>query len=323
MSSDRVCPTGDDVIQAGARLTSRVNRTPTFTSTTLNQLTGCQVVLKAESFQRSGSFKFRGASNALARLDEVGDERGILVWSSGNHGQACALASREQGRSAVIVMPSTAVAVKVAACRGYGAEVVQFDAGATTREALGAELAAERNLVIVHPYDDATIIAGQGTAALELFEDEGELDVLLGPCGGGGLLAGSALAASVRSPRCRVIGVEPEAADDAARTLQMGSIQSVASPQTIADGARTPSIGELNFEIFQKHLDSIITVSDREIVSAMRLLWERCKLVIEPTGALALAGLLSRKIEISPSRRVGVLLSGGNVDLAAIGHLFG
>ncbi len=323
MSATRDCPSAEDVFRAAERLEGVVHRTPTFTSRTLDSLTGAQVILKAESLQRAGSFKFRGASNAIASLSEAGDERGILVWSSGNHGQACALASRDRGREAVIVMPQKAVAVKVAACRGYGAEVVQFDEDATTREVLGTEIARERDLVIVHPYNHPAIISGQGTASLELLQDHGKLDFLFSPCGGGGLLAGAALAASALAPDCRVVGVEPETADDAARSMRSGTIQSVSAPVTIADGARTPCVGELNFEIFKQHVHDIVTVSDNQIIEAMRLLWERCKLVVEPTGSLALAGLLSGQIEIPPSSRVGVLLSGGNVDIVAASRHFG
>lgn len=308
----------DDVCSAAERLAGVAHRTPVFTSRTLDERVGGQVFVKAENLQRVGAFKFRGAYNALSRLDRPA---GVLTFSSGNHAQAVALAGRLLGIPVVVVMPDDAPAVKVDGTRGYGAEVILYHRDEISREALGARLSEERGLTVVHPYDHAHIIAGQGTATKELIEEVGPLDLLLTPVGGGGLLAGSALSAHALCPEARVIGVEPAGADDAARSFASGSIQRCDDPQTIADGARTPFVGKLNFQVFQQHVTDIVTQDDDALIRAMRFVWERMKLLIEPTAALPFAALLGGRV---PGRglRVGVIASGGNMDPVAVGRLF-
>ncbi|NBC17367.1 MAG: threo-3-hydroxy-L-aspartate ammonia-lyase [Bacteroidetes bacterium] len=307
-------PTYDDVAAADRRLHGIVNRTPVMTSRTLNARTGASVVLKCENFQRTGAFKFRGAYNAMSRLSDDDQRRGVLTYSSGNHAQAVALAGQLLGIPTTIIMPNDAPAVKRAATEGYGATVIEYDRAETTREALARKIAEERELPIIPPYDHPHIIAGQGTTAKELFEDTDALDVLLVCCGGGGLLSGSALAAGALAPRCRVIGVEPARADDATRSFHSGTLHTVHNPDTIADGARTPYLGRYTFPLVLQHADDMVTVSENALRDAMRFLWERMKLVVEPTGALAVAALLSEAVEVQ-GRRVGAVISGGNVDL--------
>lgn len=308
----------EDVCAAAERLDGIAHRTPVFTSRTLDERVGGQVFVKAENLQRVGAFKFRGAYNALSRLDR---SKGVLTFSSGNHAQAVALAGRLLGIPVVVVMPDDAPAVKVEGTRGYGAEVVLYHRDEISREALGARLSEQRGLTVVHPYDHADIIAGQGTAAKELIEEIGPLDLLLTPVGGGGLLAGSALSAHALCPGARVVGVEPAGADDAARSFALGSIQRCDDPRTIADGARTPFVGKLNFQVFQQHVADIVTQDDDALIRAMRFVWERMKLLIEPTAALPFAALLNDRV---PARglRVGVIASGGNMDPVAVGRLF-
>ena len=312
--------TYDDVIAAASRLAGHAHRTPVVTSRTVDARTGATVFFKCENLQRAGAFKFRGAYNALSRLSDEQRRRGVLTYSSGNHAQAVALAGRLLGVPTTIVMPQDAPAVKLEATRGYGGEVVTYDKHAESREALGARLAAERSLHVVPPYDHPHVIAGQGTAAKELFEETGALDVLLVPCGGGGLLSGSAISASALSPGCHVIGVEPEAADDATRSFKTGTLHTVTNPETIADGARTPSLGRLTFPLIRHYVHDMLTVSDEALLKAMVFLWERTKLVVEPTGALGAAALLEGVLE-AKAARVGVVLSGGNVDLRALAPL--
>jgi len=317
-----VLPSYADVEAAAARLEGVAHRTPIATSREFNARTGCEAYFKCENFQRMGAFKFRGAYNALSRLDAAGRGRGVVAFSSGNHAQAVALAGQLLGIPATIVMPADAPAVKVAATRGYGAEVVLYDrARGEDREEVARRVADERGATLIPPYDHADIIAGQGTAAKELVEDVGALDQLFVCCGGAGLLSGCAIAARHLSPGIEVIGVEPEAGDDAARSLRTRTLQRVENPQTIADGARTPSLGTLTFPLVLEHVHDIITVSDAELVEAMRFLWERMKLVVEPTGALATAGVLSGPLDVR-AKRVGIILSGGNVDLKAAAALF-
>ena len=269
-----------------------------------------------------GAFKFRGAYNALARLDAEGRRRGVVAFSSGNHAQAVALAGQLLGVPATIVMPADAPTVKAEATRGYGAEVVLYDRSAgESREQVAQRIAAQKGATLIPPFDHADIIAGQGTAAKELLEDVGALDYLCIPCGGGGLLTGCALAANHLSPGIRVVGVEPEAGDDAARSFRTRTLQSVDNPRTIADGARTASLGTLTFPLVLGAVHDVVTVSDAEVVDAMRFLWERMKLVVEPTGALAAAGVAARQVDVRGAR-VGIILSGGNVDLAAAAALF-
>jgi len=305
----------DDVARAHERIAPQAIRTPVMTSRTVDARSGAQVYFKCENFQRMGAFKFRGAYNAMAQLPEAARRRGVIAYSSGNHAQAVALAGRLLGVPATIVMPSDAPRVKLEATRGYGAEVVTYDPESDAREAIARRLAAERGLTVIPPFDHPQVIAGQGTAAKELLEETGALDVLLVPCGGGGLISGCAVAASVLAPRCRVIGVEPAAGDDAARSFRSGRIERVHNPQTIADGARTASLGEHTFALIRAHVADITTVDDPALLGAMFFLWERMKLVVEPTGALGACALLEGRVE-ARGLRVGVVLSGGNVDLA-------
>jgi threonine dehydratase len=307
-------PTPDDVLAAAGRLAGVAHRTPVLTSRTLDARTGAHVVVKPENLQRAGAFKFRGAYNALARLGPEERRRGVLTWSSGNHAGAVALAGRLLEIPTTIVMPADAPRVKLDATAGYGGRIVTYDRHTQVREEVGHRIASEQGLTMVPPYDHADVIAGQGTAALELFEDAGPLDVLLVCCGGGGLLSGSALAARVRCPGCRVIGVEPEAGDDATRSFRTRTLHTVHNPVTIADGARTPSLGALTFPLVLSHVADMVTVDDAALLRAMFFLWERMKIVVEPTGALAAAALLDGVVPVT-GLRVGVLVSGGNVDL--------
>jgi threonine dehydratase len=307
-------PSLESVRAAARRLEGIAHRTPVMRSRTLEATVGGPVFVKCESLQRTGSFKFRGAYNAISRLDEEARRRGVLAFSSGNHAQAVALASRLLGARATIVMPTNAPVAKLAATRGYGAEVILYDPDETVREELAGQIRDERGLALIPPYDHPDVVAGQGTAALELLEETGGLDLLLVPCGGGGLLSGTALAAT-GSPGCRVVGAEPELADDAARTFHSGTLQRIHNPSTIADGLRTPSLGRVTWPLIREHVADIVTVSETEIVEAMRFYWTRMKLVVEPSGAVALAALLGREAAVA-GRRVGIVISGGNVDLA-------
>ena len=313
--------TYDDVKEAAGRLRGVAHRTPVATSRTLDERLGGRLFLKCENLQRAGAFKFRGAMNAIARLTPAERARGILTYSSGNHAQAIALASRLLGASATIVMPENAPAAKRRATEGYGARVVVYDPARAKREEIAEGLRREGDPVLIPPYDHADVIAGQGTAAKELFEEVGELDVLLVPCGGGGLLSGSALSARALGPRCRVIGVEPETADDATRSFETGTLHTVSNPVTIADGARTPSLGKLTFPLVRQNVDRMVTVSDDDLVRAMRFVWERMKLVVEPTGVLGLAAAFTHEALVA-GKGVGVILSGGNVDLGTALELF-
>ncbi|OGA29061.1 MAG: pyridoxal-5'-phosphate-dependent protein [Betaproteobacteria bacterium RIFCSPLOWO2_02_FULL_68_150] len=313
----------DDVAAAHERIRPHARRTPALTSATIDALTGARVYFKCENFQRMGAFKFRGAYNALAQLAPEARHRGVIAYSSGNHAQAVALAGRLLGVPATIVMPADAPRVKLDATRGYGAEIITYDAATESRELLATRLAAERGLTVIPPYDHPHIVAGQGTAAKELIEDAGPLDLLLVPCGGGGLLSGCAVAAKHLAPSCRVIGVEPAAGDDANRSFRSKTLQTVHNPCTIADGARTPSLGRVTFPLVLRYVDDMATVEDHELLKAMFFLWERMKVVIEPTGALGACALLERRFDVK-GLRVGVVLSGGNVDLAwAAGKMLG
>ncbi|MFF8476409.1 threo-3-hydroxy-L-aspartate ammonia-lyase [Streptomyces sp. NPDC015414] len=305
--------TFDDVRAAAARLRGIAHRTPVLTSRTLNSAVGAEVFIKCENFQRVGAFKFRGAYNAAAQLSPARLAKGIAAYSSGNHAQATALAARELGTSAVILMPEDAPRSKLAATAGYGAEVVTYDRYAQDRTALGEALAEDRGLALIPPYDHPHVIAGQGTAALELLEETGELDALLVPVGGGGLIAGSATAAKALHPGIRVIGVEPEAGDDTRLSLASGARVTIPVPRTIADGQALATPGEITFPINQRLVDAVSVVSDEEIVDAMRFVFERLKIVLEPSGASALAALMAGRVE-NPPRRIGVIASGGNID---------
>jgi len=301
--------------EARERLEGVAHRTPVVTSATLDQRVGAQAFLKCENLQRMGAFKFRGAYHLISRLDEDERRRGVVAFSSGNHAQAVALVARLLGAPATIVMPSFAPRPKLEATRGYGAEVVFYDQAGEDRQAMAERLARERGMTLVPPFDHLDIITGQGTAAWELIEDAGKLDVLLVPVGGGGLISGCALAAKHLAPDCRVIGVEPQAGDDGVRSFKAGRLMRVENPDTIADGARTPSLGNLTFELIRRSVTDMVSVPDIELKRTMRFVWERMKLIVEPTGVLGLAALMSGAVEAS-GQRVGVILSGGNVDPA-------
>ena len=311
----------EDVQEAARRLKGIAHLTPVATSRTLDDRLSARLFLKCENLQRGGAFKFRGAYNAVSKLTAQERSRGVLTYSSGNHAQATALACRLLGARATIVMPENAPAAKRRATEGYGARIVAYDPAREKREEVAERLLREGDPVLIPPYDHADVIAGQGTAAQELFEQAGPLDLLLVCCGGGGLLSGSALAARAQAPGCRVVGVEPELADDATRSFRTGVLQTVSNPPTIADGARTPSLGTLTFPLVRQNVDDMATVSDDDLVRAMRFVWERMKLVVEPTGVLGLAAALGGRVDVR-GKRVGVILSGGNVDLGYALELF-
>jgi len=310
-------PTFQDVESAARQIAGAAHETPVVTSRSVDARTGARVFFKCENLQRAGAFKFRGAYNALSRLSADERRRGVVTFSSGNHAQAIALAGQVLDIPRVIVMPSDAPEVKRVATEGYGGEVVQYDREREDREEIGKRLARDRGLTLIPPYDHPHIIAGQGTAARELIEETGPLDYLYAPCGGGGLLSGTALAATAMSPGCRVIGVEPAAGDDATRSFKTKTLQTVKNPKTVADGARTPSLGSLTFQIVMAHVSDMTTVDDPALLKAMFYLWERLKLVVEPTGALGAAAVLSGGTPIQ-GKRVGVILSGGNVDVTQV-----
>ena len=311
----------EDIRTAAARLEGVAHRTPVITSRALDRRLGAAALLKAEALQRAGSFKFRGAYNKIASLSRPERERGVVAFSSGNHAQAVALAASLLDARATIVMPQDAPALKLAATREYGAEVVTYDRYGEDREAIARGMAQERGLTLVPPFDDPLVIAGQGTAALELLEQSGPLDALLVPVSGGGLIAGCAVAVKAVCPTARVIGVEPEAGDDYRRSLAAGRRVEIEVPRTIADALQVTVPGELTFEINSRLLDEVLTVSDEELIEAIRFSFERLKLVLEPGGAAALAALLAGKLELSATDRVGVVLSGGNLDPARAGEL--
>ncbi|MEH1952095.1 MAG: threo-3-hydroxy-L-aspartate ammonia-lyase [Nostoc sp.] len=310
-----------DVQAAQKRIFGIAHRTPVLTSRIVNDRTNSQVFFKCENFQRTGAFKFRGAYNALAQLSAAEKQTGVLTYSSGNHAQAIALAGQLLNIPTTIVMPDDAPAVKQTATRSYGAEIILYNRQETNREELAQNLADERSLTLIPPYDHPHVVAGQGTTALELIQEVGELDLLLVCCGGGGLLSGCAIAAKSLLPNCKVIGVEPALADDATRSFHTKTLQTVKNPNTIADGARTPSLGQITFPLVLHYVDNMVTVSEEAILRTMFFLWERLKIVVEPTGVLAAAALLEGVVT-APEARIGVIISGGNVDLAQVGKLF-
>ena len=312
-------PTFDDIDAASHRIDGVAHRTPVVTSRTVDARTGATIFFKCETLQRGGAFKFRGAYNALSRLDAAQRRRGVVAFSSGNHAQAVALAGKLLDIPRVIVMPSDSPAVKRIATAEYGAEVLLYDREREDREAIGRRLSEERGLAVIPPYNHADVIAGAGTVARELIREVGQLDMLVTPCGGGGLLSGTALSAAALSPGCRVIGVEPLAGDDATRTFKSGTLQTVKNPDTVADGARTPSLGSLTFPLVMANVADMLAVDDPTLLRAMFFLWERLKLVVEPTGALAAAAVLEGLVDVR-GLRVGVVLSGGNVDLSQVSH---
>jgi threonine dehydratase len=309
-----------DVEQAAARIDGAAHRTPVLSSRTADAKANASLFFKCENFQRMGAFKFRGAYNAIARFTEEQRRAGVLTYSSGNHAQAIALSARLAGIRAAIIMPNDAPALKVAATKEYGGEVIFYDRYTENREEIGRRLAQERGMTLIPPYDHPDVIAGQGTAAKELFDEVGELDVLLVPLGGGGLLAGCALAASKLSPDCKVIGVEPEAGNDGQQSLRSGQIVDIGVPQTIADGAQTSHLGQHNFDVIRRLVDDIVTVSDAQLVETMKFFAERMKMIVEPTGCLAAAAALQGVYPVT-GKKVGILISGGNVDLARFAKL--
>jgi threonine dehydratase len=313
--------TFDDVGSAAGRLAHVAHHTPVAVSRLLDQACGNRMYLKCENLQRGGAFKFRGAYNAASRLSAGERARGVITYSSGNHAQALALVSQILGLHATIVMPRTAPRMKLEATRAYGAEVVLYDPATQAREQIAQDLASKHGYTVIPPYDHPHVIAGQGTAALELLEEAGPLDYLFVPCGGGGLLSGSALAAKRLAPGCRVIGVEPEAGDDATRSFHNGVLHTVHNPDTIADGARTPSLGQWTFPLVRQHVDDMLTVTDDDLIRAMQFVWTRLKLVVEPTGVLGLAAVFNHRHPVE-GKRVGVILSGGNVDVRQAAQWF-
>ncbi len=297
---------------AQKRLMGHAHITPTMTSRTLNRITGAQVFLKCENFQRIGAFKFRGAFNAMCQLTDDQKKRGVITHSSGNHAQAVALVGRLLGIKTVVVMPNDAPPIKRAATEEYGASVIEYDPDNASREKISQDLSIRKGYTLVPPYDHIDIVTGQGTAAMELFDELKFLDMLLVPCGGGGLLSGCAVVAKGKYPNCRVIGIEPEVADDATKSFYSGRLHTVKNPPTIADGTRTPSLGDVTFPLVRKYVDDMKTVSESAIMESVKFLFLRTKLVVEPSGSLGVAALLSRKIQ--PRGRVGIILSGGNLD---------
>ncbi|MGA0572669.1 threo-3-hydroxy-L-aspartate ammonia-lyase [Variovorax sp. VNK109] len=308
-------PTYDDVANAAQRIEGHAHRTPVLRSRTADALLGAQLFFKCENYQRMGAFKFRGAFNALSRFSPEQRKRGVLAFSSGNHAQAIALSARVLEMPAVIVMPQDAPAAKLAATRGYGAEVVTYDRFAEDREALSRRIADERGMTLIPPYDHADVLSGQGTSAKELIEETGPLDALFVCLGGGGLLSGCALATRALSPECRIYGVEPEAGNDGQQSLRAGHIVTIPTPRTIADGAQTQHLGHLTFGIIRRDVTDILTATDDQLIESMRFYAERMKMIVEPTGCLSLAGARHGGIDIKGAR-VGVIISGGNVDLA-------
>jgi threonine dehydratase len=309
-----------EVQRAAARIEGVAHRTPVLTSRTADQASGAQLFFKCENFQRMGAFKFRGAYNAIARFSDEQRRAGVLTYSSGNHAQAIALSASLVGIGAAIIMPHDAPALKVLATKGYGGEVIVYDRYKENREEIGRRLAQERGMTLIPPYDHPDVICGQGTAAKELIEEVGQLDLLLVCLGGGGLLAGSAIAAAALSPSCKVIGVEPELGNDGQQSLRKGEVVQIAVPETIADGAMTTHLGANNFAVIQRHVDDIVTVSDAQLVATMKFFAERMKIIVEPTGCLAAAAALHGVVQVE-GKKVGILVSGGNVDLARFAKL--
>ena len=303
-----------DIQSAAVRLAGTAHRTPVATSRTANQRTGAELFFKCENLQRMGAFKFRGAYNALSQFTPEQRRAGVVAFSSGNHAQAIALSGRLLGIPATIVMPNDAPLMKVDATRGYGAEVQLYNRYKEDREAIGRQLADERGMTLIPPFDHPHVMAGQGTAALELIEDAGSLDVLLVCVGGGGLISGCSVAAKHALPQCRVIGVEPEAGSDVQQSLRRGEIVHIDVPQTIADGAQTQAPGRFTFPVIRALVDDVLTVTDRQLVLTMRFFAERMKMVVEPTGCLAAAAVLEGMLDVR-GQRVGIIISGGNVDL--------
>ncbi|KAI3591078.1 L-threo-3-hydroxyaspartate ammonia-lyase [Cupriavidus sp. U2] len=315
-------PTYADVEAAAKRLEGYANRTPVNTSRTLDERLGAKVFFKCENFQRMGAFKFRGAFNALSKFTPEQRKGGVVAFSSGNHAQGIALSAKLLGMPATIVMPQDAPALKVAATKGYGATVVMYDRYKEDREAIGRDLAEKHGMTLIPPYDHPDVMAGQGTAARELFDEVGPLDVLLAPLGGGGLLSGTALATRALAPQCRLYGVEPEAGNDGQQSFHSGAIVHIDTPKTIADGAQTQHLGQYTFPIIRRDVNDILTASDAQLVEAMRFFAERMKMIVEPTGALGLAAAQQIQDQLK-GKRVGIIISGGNVDISWFCELMG
>ena len=320
MTAPPLAITYADVVAAHDRIREAAHRTPVLTSRTADAMTGASLFFKAENFQRMGAFKFRGAFNAISQFTAEQKRGGVLAFSSGNHAQAIALSARELGVPAVILMPQDAPQMKIDATRGYGAEVILFDRYKEDREALSRQLAQERGMTLIPPYDHPHVMAGQGTATKELIEDVGELDTLVVCLGGGGLLSGSAIAARALNPEIEIFGIEPEAANDAQQSFRTGKIVHIETPRTIADGAQTQHLGELTFPVIRSLVDDILTVTDDELVQTMKFFASRMKIVVEPTGCLAAAAVLQGKLDVR-GKRVGVIVSGGNIDLERFAKL--
>jgi threonine dehydratase len=306
----------DKIKEASNRLNGIAHHTKVVTSNTLNKLVNAEVFLKCENFQRAGAFKFRGAYNAISKLSEKDKQRGVITYSSGNHAQAVALVGKLLNIKTIVVMPQNSPVIKKIATQEYGAEIILHNPETSVREETAKELIEKHGYVLIPPFNHYDIIAGQGTAALELFKDVGKLDYILSPCGGGGLLSGTAIASKGMDPTCKVIGVEPELADDAAKSFYTKTLHTVKNPPTIADGTRTASLGSLTFPLVIEYVDEMKTVSESEIIEAVKFLFYRTKLVVEPSGALGIAALLSNKADVNG--KVGVIISGGNIDAATI-----
>lgn len=318
--TDMTLPDYNDIVAAAERIANYANKTPVMTSRTVNEEFGAEVFFKCENFQRMGAFKFRGAMNALRQFTPQQRAAGVVTFSSGNHAQAIALSAKLLGIPATIIMPHDAPAAKVAATKGYGGNVVIYDRYTEDREKIGKDLAEKQGLTLIPPYDHPHVIAGQGTATKELIEEVGPLDVLFVCLGGGGLLSGSALAARHLSPDCVVYGVEPEAGNDGQQSFRSGNIVHIDTPKTIADGAQTQHLGQYTFAIIQQNVNDILTVSDTELVTAMKFIAERMKIVVEPTGCLGFAAARARKSELQ-GKKIGIIISGGNVDISRYGEL--
>lgn len=312
-------PTYKDVAEAHQRILPYLNKTPVLTSRTINELTGAQFYFKCENFQRMGAFKFRGAMNALSQFNDQQRKNGVVTFSSGNHAQAIALSAKLLGIPATIIMPEDAPKAKMEATKGYGGRVITYNRYTEDREEIGQQLAQKEGLTLIPPYDHPHIIAGQGTAAKELFDEVGELDMLFVPLGGGGLLSGSLLSTKALSPDCKVFGIEPLAGNDGQQSLRKGEIIHIDTPKTIADGAQTQHLGNYTFEIIRNNVDDILTTTDEELISAMQFYAQRMKIIVEPTGCLSLAAARQFGDKLK-GKKIGIIISGGNVDIAQYGH---
>lgn len=313
----------EQIKNAVNRLEGFANKTPVLSSSTLNKMMGAEIYFKCENFQKIGAFKFRGAFNCISQLTEIEKQRGIIAFSSGNHAQAVALVGKMLGVKTTIVMPNNAPKIKLAATKGYGAEVVIYDTKTEDREVITSEILQKHGYSLIPPFDHKQVIAGQATAAYELHNKVKGLNKILVPCGGGGLLSGSAIATKGLNPQCKVIGIEPEIADDATQSFNTGKLVSIPFPNTIADGTRTTSLGKITFPLIQQYVDAMKTVSEQAIIQAVQFHLLRMKIVVEPSGALGLAALLSKAIAVNKNEKIGVIVSGGNIDPSTLKHILG